>query len=76
MWKYGKEPNEINNCFYCKYKWECYDTLFKGKTKPCNNPKEQQKNYKWWELTGESVKAREEARKSYIWLSENINKKN
>ena len=38
-----KEPNEINNCFYCKYKWECYDRLFKGRIKPCNNSQEQQK---------------------------------
>lgn len=38
-----KEPNEIKDCWYCKYKWKCYDRFFKGRIKPCNNSQEQQK---------------------------------
>lgn len=69
-----KEPNEIKNCCYCKYKWECYDRFFKGRIKPCNNSQEQRKNYKWWELTGETPTDRKFARKNYIILSNSINK--
>lgn len=69
-----KNLNEINDCFYCKYKWECYDRFFKGRTTLCNNSQEQQKNYKWWRLTGETPKDREQARKFYIAISENNNK--
>lgn len=73
MKKYEKEPSEITNCFFCKYKEECYDYYFNGRHKPCNNPKEQVKNYKWLKLIGESPREREDARRVYIAISEGIN---
>lgn len=64
-----QEPSEIKNCWNCKYKWKCYDRFMKGRTIPCNNPIEQQKNYKWFRLFAETPEDRKQARKIYAQLS-------
>ncbi len=75
MKKYYKEPSEITSCYFCKYRDKCYDVDCNGRYKPCNNPKEQVKNYKWLKLIGESPREREDARNIYISISNSINKK-
>ena len=73
MKEFYKEPSEIRNCAFCKYREECYDRDCNGRHKPCNNPKEQVSNYKWLKLIGESPRDRKDWRRAYISLSKNIN---
>ena len=70
-----REPEEIKNCWNCKYKWNCYDRFMRGRTQPCSKPKAQQRNYKWFMLYAETPEDRRNARQSYIALSNAINDK-
>ena len=47
----------------------------RGRTQPCSKPKAQQRNYKWFMLYAETPEDRENARQSYIALSNAINDK-
>jgi len=29
------EFKKVNDCFYCKYKWDCCDRRLRGDTQPC-----------------------------------------
>lgn len=59
----------MKSCFHCPYKWNCYDRQMTGRDNPCNNSKEQRKNWKWFELYCETPEDRKFAREMYINIS-------
>lgn len=64
----------MNNCWYCPHKWQCYDRIMKGRTKPCNNKDEQIKNWKWFDLYAETPEERQKAKEDYIKFCKTIDK--
>lgn len=63
-------PN-INNCFHCKDKFNCYDRMMKGRIIQCKPEEHKEKvlNWKWWKLTQETPADRKRNREIYIEIS-------